>query len=307
MGFGEYVDFGDAGERGMGGVKIFSVPENHTFKATILYDFIRIKDKNNIKDEKSFYLYGVNYFLPLPNRFGIALSLSNILSCNFNIESKDNQLEGIIYDRKISGSGGMQVSSLSLCKAFPHSSLGIGGILSFGSTEEIWETNFVSSDYNDTFDTLTTSSSGYGLKTQFNYRYKRAVISLGYSHYFDSARLPPEFSTSLLYHIDSDWKIGGNFDVAMWRSVNTSFSAGTNLCLGMCHTRGLATIRGGFFSRSWYYKDIWEIGGSVGTSILYPDKIGELLVGMEVGRRNWKEIEEIFARFSITLCGREIW
>jgi|GEM_PF-2390468 len=307
MGFGEYMNFGDAGERGMGGVRIFSVPESHTFKATLLYDFISIKDKNNVKYEQSFYLYGVDYFLHLPNRFGIALSLSNILSPNFSIESKDNPLGDIIYDRRITGSGGIQESSVSLYKRFPRFSLGIGSLFSFGRIEEIWEINFISSGYNNTIDTLVTLTSGYGFKAQFNYSAKRMVISMDYSRYLNSVRLAPQFSTSFLYNIDSDWKIGANLNIGMWKNIDTDFSTSTNFGLGMCHTYGSTTIRGGLFSRSWYYGYVGEVGGSAGTSFLYPDGLGELSVGVEVGRRGWEEIEELFARFSVTLCGREIW
>jgi len=307
MGFGEYMNFGDAGERGMGGVRIFSVPESHTFKATFLYDIISIKDKNNVKDEQSFYLYGVDYFLHLPNRFGIALFLSNILSPNFSIESKDNRLGDIIYDRKITGRGGIQESSVSLYKGFSHFSLGIGGLFSFGRIEEIWEINFMSSDYNNTIDTLIALSSGYGFKAQFNYRAKRMIISLDYSRYLNSSMLAPRFSASFLYNIDSDWEIGANLNIGMWKNIDTDFSTSTNLGLGMCHTRGSTIVRGGLFSRSWYYRNVWEIGGSAGTSFLYPDRLGELSLGVEVGRRGWEEIEELFVRFSVTLYGREIW
>ncbi|OYD15247.1 hypothetical protein CH333_06255 [candidate division WOR-3 bacterium JGI_Cruoil_03_44_89] len=307
MGSGEYVDFGDAGERGMGGVKIFSVPENHTFRATFLCDFLRISDGDNIRDERTFSLYGVDYFLPLPDGFGVALSLSNILSSDFYMESVGNKLGDISYERRVTGRGGIQVFSLSMYKKFPRFSLGIGGIYSFGETEEIWETNFLSSEYDDVFDTLITPSSGYGLKARFNCRYKRAVISLGYCHHLESAGLPAQFSTSFLYHMNSDWKMEGGLDVAMWKDINVSFSTSTNIGLGMCYNLGSTTVRGGLFSRSWYYKGIREMGGSVGTSVLYPDKLGELSIGLEVGRRGWEEIDEIFARLSVTLCGREIW
>ncbi|PIP11809.1 MAG: hypothetical protein COX49_09100 [bacterium (Candidatus Stahlbacteria) CG23_combo_of_CG06-09_8_20_14_all_40_9] len=307
MGFGEYMNFGDASERGMGGVRIFLVPESHTFKATFLYDIISIKDKNYVKDEQSFYLYGVDYSLHLPNRFGITLSLSNILSPNFSIESKGNRLGGIIYDRKITGRGGIQESSVSLYNGFSHFSLGIGSLFSFGRIEEIWEINFMSSDYNNTIDTLITLFSGYGFKTQFNYRAKGMVVSLDYSKYLNSAMLAPRFSTSFLYNIDSDWKIGANLNIGMWKNIDTDLSTSTNLGLGMSHTSGSTTIRGGLFSRSWYYRNVWEVGGSAGTSFLYPDGLGELSVGVEVGRRGWEEIEELFVRFSVTLCGREIW
>ena len=49
MGFGEYRRYGNASERGMGGVGVFTIPSYYNLDATFLIDFLRTKDKNNIK------------------------------------------------------------------------------------------------------------------------------------------------------------------------------------------------------------------------------------------------------------------
>lgn len=307
MGLGEYVNFGDAVERGMAGAKMFQTPEVHTFKVTSLADFVRIKDENNIRDGHSFYLYDIGYFLPLPNRFGIALSLSNILSRNFHIESKDNKLGDISYDRIIKGSGGIYITSASLYKTFNTFSIDIGGLIPFGGTEEIYEAIFTSGDYNNTIHTVNSATSGYGLRTQFKFGFDRMDIALSYSHFLGSIELPPQSFISLFYRVNQDWTIATSIDLGLWKYVDESFSTATNIGLAASNTKGPFTFRGGVFSRSWYYRNIKEIGGCVGTSFLYPDRLGELSIGIEAGRKSWKEIEELFVRLSVTLCGREIW
>ncbi len=307
LGYGEYVDFGDAVERGMGGAKVFLTPDVHTFKVTFLADFIRITDKDNVRDDHEFSLYDIDYFLPLPNKFGMAISLTNVLTRNFYIESRDNQLGDIRYDRTVEGSGGVYITSATVYKSFHNISFGLGGIVSFGETQEIWETNFTSSEYDKTVEVIYDSLYGYGIKPQLRLNYEKIDISLGYSHYFDSAELPSQASISLFYKINPEWTAATNFDMEMWNSIDDDYSTGTNLGLGISNRMGRYTLRSGVFSRSWYYKDIHEMGGCLGISYLYPDRLGELSLGLEVGKRSWEDIEEMYTRLSLTLCGREIW
>ncbi len=295
-GYGEYVNFGTAGERAMGGVRLFSVPKSHIFEATLISGFIRIKDKNNIRDDYQIALSTVRYFLPLPKSSGIAISLSNLLSTNFYIESED-----IYYNREVRGKGGIGEFSLSLYRKFPDYSIGIGGLLAFGRTEEVWETIFP--DYDNTIDTLITTCSEYGIIAQFASRYKNTDISIGSSHYFNSARLPTRFSLSFLHNPAANWNIGGGVDIGLWRE----FSPNINLGLGFSRAIGSVSVMGGVFSRSWYFRDIHEIGGSGGLKFLYPDGISSFSMGLEFGRRGWEDIEERFMRLSFTLLGTEMW
>lgn len=307
VGYGEYVGFGDAIERGMAGAKVFLTPEVHTFKVTFVTDFLRIKDKENIRDEREFSVYDIRYYLPLPNKFGLAFSLTNLLSRNFYIESRDNQIGDIRYDRIVTGSGGTHLTSFALYKSFPSFSFGLGGLLPFGETEEIWETNFTSSEYDKTIDIVSDTTHGYGLISQIRFQYKRMDISLLYYNYFNSLELPPQVSMALLYAMNPNWTIGANIDMELWGCVDNNFSTGTNLGLAISNNRGRYTLRSGVFSRSWYYRDIRELGGCLGTSYLFPDRLGELSIALEAGRRGWEDIEELFVRLSVTLCGKEIW
>ncbi len=307
LGYGEYVDFGNAVERGMAGARIFETPEVNTFSVTFLADFIQIRDGDNVRNDQSFSLYDINYFFPLPNRFGIAITLSNILSKNFYIESRDNQLGDIRYDRIITGTGGINITSISLYKSFHSFSIGIGGLATFGRTEEIWETNFTSSNYDKTTYIINSSTYGYGLRPQFKLSYKKVDLSLSYSHFFSDVELPPKYSISLFYRMSQDWMIATNVDMEMWESVDNIFSTGTNIGLSLSKKIGTKTLRGGLFLHSWYYRDINEIGGCFGTSYLYPDRLGELSIGVEAGKRSWEEIEELFVRLSVTLSGKDIW
>lgn len=301
------------------------------------------KGGKNIK-----YYYGFPYIkvastLPLDLTFGF--SVRKAMDFNANFITNPDSVNGISYQERFLKKGQLSVGNVEIAKRIGKiAGVGFGLNVLFGSSDEVWLTNFSDTLYKDTKDSLNSYYFGYSYALGFVLDLHPLSFVFGYSlpisckketrslSYFrkDTTLGTYELVYPSLYSLGGNLSVRKDLDILItaryrdWSNFKYDGAKEEDFLDVLSYSIGLEykRIRGykekefplrvGYFSKPWYFKDsynqrISDNGITFGTSIPVLKKGGYLDVAFALGRRKTVELEERFYSLQVGFNFYERW
>ncbi|MDD5528491.1 MAG: hypothetical protein PHX21_00505 [bacterium] len=291
-------------------VKI-NVPKEWCFEIAFSGELVRSSylkaDSLNVSNF-DFTVPYLEWTLPLPKGFGVAIGVNEIFNINYDILSSTEKIEGssdsVFHNIKSRGS----LSSINLIgdKNFGNfATVGMGVALLFGSVDEQWAATHTRGTATDTtfYDTISSTFSGTGLIGNIGIRIGKAELGVSYlgkSTLNSDNELPVRVRTSLSYNIISDFKIG--FGTEDWLFADPGIPLSRLAITGEFGKK--TKYKAGVYKKDWYYGNIKEKGGMLGVNLPFKSMLQLGLTG-EYGTRDDGTLCEKTYRVYLTIQGKE--
>lgn len=292
-----------------------------------------------------YYIPYIKAATTLPLDLAVGFNIKKVMDFNANFVTSPDSVNGISIQKRFLKKGQLSLGSIEIAKTIGNTAgLGFSFNVLFGSSDELWITNFLDTLYIDTKDSLNSHYFGYSYSLGIVFDFHPINFVFGYSFplsceketrslsYFrkDTTEIEDElifpslyscgcnlsvredlnFLITLRYRSWSNFKFNGTkkegfLDVLSY-SVGLEYSG-----IKGYKKRGFP-LRFGYFSKPWYFKNsynerIVDNGVTIGISIPVLKKAGFLDLAFVAGRRKTRELEERFYSFHIGFNFYERW
>ena len=313
----------------------------------VTYDLTRLEmrtaESNNIK-----YYYNISSIkagsrLPLGLAFGFYLKKA--MDFNADFLTDPDSVNGVVYQERFFKRGQLSNGNVELSKRLTKGlGVGIGFNVLFGSSDEVWITNFSDTSYKDTEDSLNSSYLGYSYNLGFVYKQRFLSFALGYnfpvslskvkksfSQYRkdttlanDELTFPSSYTLGLGLTPLETWNFFATIRYRDWSSLKYngvreekyksvfSYSIGIEYSGAAGYKKRVFPLRVGYYKHPWYFNDasnesIQDDGITLGTNIPILRRGGNLDIAVILGRRRTRTIEERFYHLALGFNFYERW
>jgi len=306
---------------------------------------LEMKD-NNGKNIMHYYgIPNIKGALTLPMDFVFGFNLQKSRDFNANFITSPDSINSVSYIERFKKKGQLSIGNIEIAKKIGSiSSVGFGIDILFGGSNEIWITDFTSTLYNDTKDSLNSNYFGYSYSLGAVFNMQPFRFTLGYSlplscekaiesySYLrkdtiiskDELTFPSFYTFGSLFSLEDKFNILFTVRYRDWTNFESNGEENNEFLDVLSYSIGFEYIgikgykkrpfplRFGVFSEPWYFKDsynkkITDNGITIGTSIPFLQNDKFVDVAFVMGKRETEELKERFYNLYLGFNFYERW
>lgn len=229
--------------------------------------------------------------------------------CEF---SRQDTIDGNPYIHELSRDGLVATASVGLSKKFHPVTIGVRGLMNFGSFLDEQQIDFESGNYEDASDQFTREFRGFGYEFGVLCRLAPVLVGGFYRTKSDVGSdlvLPSAYGVGVSYSSDRTL-IGLDYTVSCWNQTHENYDDARAIGIGGEYSLGQPKLRAGYRYSSSYYREIKEHMLTAGVGFPLAKGRAGLELAMELGIRsgsNEDDPKEKFGRLGFTFWGSEKW